>query len=152
MKKLILLVLMLPMVALSDPQPWMKKDNPNELTAVPRLHPNCPITSDELSEFINGILIRSRIKPGSNSSGLHLYVDVQCTKPFLDDSFVGSIDVEFVSNLVNPSQSFAFRYDYTGYSSFGVGDKETLWDIVRDNIEDALTDYLKVNFDLGEDE
>ena len=152
MKKLILLVLMLPMVALSDPQPWMKKENPNELGSVHRVSPLCGISENEIRELINGVLVRSRIKPGYDVSGLHLFVDLQCGEKDIGTSYAWAVDVEFASRLVGRDSSIDFRYGYFGNSTFGVGDKQDVIAIAKRNIERTITDYLKANFDLGEDE
>ena len=49
--------------ALADPQPWMRKDNPGELSVDTDVTEPCEISEQQLRETVEGVLIRSSITP-----------------------------------------------------------------------------------------
>ena len=156
MKKLILLVLMLPIVAIADSQSWLKKDNPNELYALIAIEGEgkCSISYKELHATVNGVLVRSRIKPllAWTSNEVSLLVHLNCfSGTGKTQIYVAKIQLSRFSvhesgvNLVTTSLEDSFGF-------FGNDTKDGILSSVREGVEGAITVYLKANFDLGEDE
>ena len=136
---------------LADPEPWMEKENPDELALLIGVDEDCSVTEDAVRDMANGVLIRSRIKPLDWARVLEpfgLRVSIDCTP----DSVVFMILVDFIDQLPIPDHSglFDIRFARTGYTSFGTtsGDAEYILNAAKRNVERAITDYLKANFDL----
>lgn len=156
MKRLGFLILLIPMLANSDPQHWMKKQNPNELGVYAFVSDKCPIDSDELNEDFENVLVRSRLKPISwfiSDPSIHLRV--QCF-PFREDpnffDMILTIDFVFTASLTDGTETYMRFGTEPHLGGMTRGRKDYLQSSVRDYMEDAITDYLKANFDLGEDE
>ena len=67
--------------ATAEPQPWMKKENPETLHSYVFVDPICPVSETEVREIVNGILIRSRLRPGDYLAGteeLGFTVNIDC--------------------------------------------------------------------------
>ncbi len=100
MKKLILLVLMLPLVALADSQPWMKKDNPDELLLIFRVNEACPFSQGEGRKIVTGVLTRARIKSLTPELGVSYHppffqVLATCTN-ISPDSYLFTYAIDFL--------------------------------------------------------
>ncbi len=70
MKKVFVPILMLVLssqVQAAEPPDWLytalKVDNPNELAVLVFASDKCFVTTEELTELVSGLLIRSRVKP-----------------------------------------------------------------------------------------
>lgn len=115
---------------------------------------DCPLEFSEIGDIVKGELIRSRIKPlhwldrPEGSEGLLvLDVELSCLERdrlnpvFNVDTFFGLYwfddDVYSGSVLIN-----------WGFGSFGVGGREFILRSLEDSVEDAITAYVKANFDL----
>ncbi|MCY3772792.1 MAG: hypothetical protein OXG98_12350 [Gemmatimonadetes bacterium] len=137
------------------------KSNPNELYVRHLPGSVCEYDQKEVEPLIDGILTRSRIKRmslgewarsrTSFDASLFLSVAVGCNDRFF------SIDVRFGRTVYHPDLSSSewwplrFKmYHETPYGSYGIhnGNVEYLQDAIKEGVESALTDYLKVNFDL----
>jgi len=63
--------------ALADPQPWMKKESPGELSVETGVTEPCEISEQQLRDTVEGVLIRSSITPArlgeSRRSTRHRY-------------------------------------------------------------------------------
>ena len=132
--------------AIAEPQPWMKKDNPDTLPGIVFIAPKCGVTTAEIREIVDGILIRSRLRPGdylTGTDGLGFVVKVDCLNP-IEHSASVQIDIYFVRNILGRILLEA----YPAYGSFGVADSEEVNKSIRDGVEDLVTDYLQANFDL----
>ena len=172
MKRLILLLTLLPVLAPADPQPWMKKDDVGSLYIDVFSHPECPMTTDEVEKETKNVLIRSRIKPQTKTTWVfdtpYLRVDIQCMKPSDSSSVVfADLVIDFVDliDLNDPYKEKAaswpnyepdlilLRHGDAPYRGLLlITDKNSLRSTIRDAVEDFTADYLVVNFDLGEDE
>ena len=153
MKKLILLLL-LPALALADPQPWLKKENPNELFAVSVATEHCPISIVDLDELVNSVLVRSRIRKKSAwaENELILSVEIGCTL-VSDSRWTFRYDVYFPRFSKRESGDLLETTTIDGkHYGIGTNDEDGIRSAMRRFVEDAITDYLKANFDLGEDE
>lgn len=156
MKKLILLVSMLPIVALADPRPWMEKENPNELGVEAFSDSDYPMTSAEVEKEIGNVLVRSRIKPSGNVFEYpRLRIVIQCMpSPNSTTFFTISLRIEFLDVLTSSDEKWQIaRLGEEPAASYLMrGDKDYLKSTLREAVEDVIADYLKVNFDLAEDE
>ena len=157
MKNIILIVLMLPMVALSDPEPWMKKENPNELPIIIYSADTCPSTTKKYREIAEGVLIRSRIKPVEQAglNELALQINLKCIDAG-ENNWLISQGVNFAMVTRDEHGSYLltrlFLEDYGFFGQTGRSGSEVIEQSLREAVEDAITDYLLANFDLGEDE
>jgi hypothetical protein len=81
---------------LADPQPWMVKENPDELPIYVEAFGECAFLQDALYETVSGVLIRSRLKPVAMLEPADTYghfvmmVNVSCTDRS-GDSFSGLV-------------------------------------------------------------
>ena len=131
---------------LADPQPWMKKENPEELGVWVSQDPDCP--TFDLESLVHGVIIRSRIRPVSilETPVLYLTVVVACIpRDGQSDSYVFDVDVNFG---VRYGQSTHMHYQSPSYGIFGQGTSDYLQQSVKESVEMAITDYLQANFDL----
>ena len=124
---------------LAEPQLWMKKENPNELAVLVSDNPYCPDTQQGYADIVTGVLTRSRISLALVGSDVLLSVSVQCGGPAY------SIDVHF-GRWLEGGTVILFA---AGYSSVGIYSNATyLRTVLRETVEEAITDYLQANFDL----
>jgi hypothetical protein len=131
------------------------------------------MSTEEVEKETQNVLVRSRIKPleGGGLLGYpYLSVSINCLKVPQSSKVFAVIRIDFVdiANL-NPSR-FALRPDiarkhprsdmlikarlgeelYAG--SLHIADKDSLKSEVKEHVENFMVDYLKANFDLGEDD
>ena len=174
MKKIIILFLLFPILAIGEPEQWMKYQvNPESLFVVAISDLDCPMSSDEVTKETENVIVRSRIKPieGGGLLGYpYLSVAIQCMKVPQLSNVIAVIRIDFVSIVTLKASSTALRPDiarklpgfdmvikarlgeepYAG--SLLIADRNFLKSAVKEKVEDFMADYLKANFDLGEDE
>ena len=114
----------------------------------------CPFEYNEVDDIIEGELIRSRIKPIYWTNRLEeseaiLVLDVQANCLERDNlNPVFDVDVYFaLYRFVDGLYSGSFLADWE-FGSFGIGDHDYILQSVEDAVEDAITAYVKANFDL----
>ena len=76
---IIILGVLLCSAATAEPQPWMKKENPDTLHYIAGVTSECPISELDIRVIVNGILIRSRLRPGeyfSSPETLGFWVEI----------------------------------------------------------------------------
>ena len=130
-----------------EPQSWMQKDNPETLHFSAFISSECPISEAEIEAVINGVLIRSRLRPGEYLSSPETsgsYVKIDCMDR-TSELFVFTVSVNFIRYAFGRIVADI----YPDYGSFGVGEKSDMADSVRDAVERLVTDYLQANFDLA---
>ena len=130
----------------ADPQPWMEKENPDELGVYTRLDSDCP--TFELEALVNGVLIRSRVRPLDFTETPELYLNViaECLEFSTRERFYSySIDIRFA---FRNSAFVHLIYESPNYGAFGHGDSDFIQEAIKDATERAITDYLQANFDL----
>ncbi|MCZ6666922.1 MAG: hypothetical protein O7B81_16605 [Gammaproteobacteria bacterium] len=130
-----------------DQHEWMKKANPNELAyAVLGDRAGCPISVDDTARLISNSLNRARIKALHQAAGQKLVLGVYFT--CRGDTGTGNYTLLVVTDFVN--QAAGYRYGLTPFRSYEMsGNVKSLKTQVRDAIDSAVTDYLRVNFDLA---
>ena len=150
-----LLMLVSHQVALgADDQEWLKtalkNENPNELTYFVVLNPECPIAKDKVASLVEGVLVRSRIKPlgGDEGVGRELFLNVatDCVS-LANNNPVYVIDVifgKYVGDIAAP------MYYGTAFGYLGIGPVDHIEKALKENIELVITAYLRVNIDLGD--
>lgn len=144
------LSLVLPLNAISaEAPPWfnlaIKSPNPNELAYFADADEECPISTSGVRDIVEGIFTRSRIKPSElfyEKNRIHLSLTLNCLKR-AKGNFVFAYNVKF--GKYTPKPAILFDKDY---GSYGVGGKEFITQSLKTSTENAITDYLKANFDL----
>ena len=161
MKKLTALLLLFPVLASGEPQGWMKKADPNELYLLNYLGAACPHELDDLTSANRGVLTRSRIRTADvkepkigNENGIGLLVRLECYPTEISGSYIFSTSVEFISRTVETNGwDIPVRFLYgSDYITIGIETQPEIMDAVKRNVEDAITDYIEANFDLGGDD
>ena len=140
----------------------LKRDNPNQLYVAYYQSGECPFTEASIESMIDGLLVRSRLKPISMEEWqmdlirFNLNVRVSCD----DDNFppyLFNVSTRFseIVTLQKPLGPVAVLMDHIpGYDRHGTYNAVTelsnpfVRNFIRDSVEDALMDYLKANFDL----
>ena len=152
MKKLIpLIALLLPAFASADVNPWLKDDKPEEMYATAIGAEGCPHSESEIEEILHGLLIRSRIKPSAEWNSGEVLLTVRLRG--IEDSglYTYSLEVELARWHVVFGAIISTTIMGDDYGSYGRDTKSGITRIVKESAENALTDYMKANFDLGED-
>ena len=131
--------------------PWMeeafKQGNPNELAYRVSVASDCPMTKAEAVSNLEGVFIRSRIKPVREdwfAESVYLFAGLDCLL-IKNQNPVFVISVQFGDY----SGVIPVLYDAT-YGSLGMGPKEFMRTGFQEHIEHAITAYLRANFDLGD--
>ena len=129
----------------------MIKDNPNDLAVYAYTYPYCPVTKSEIDEIAKGVLVRARIRPVERSSteSFHLFLHLKCAEPNDSPRTLVYFSIDFVSSS-NGSIYRSGLFDRGWH--MGTADAQTIKSWVRESVEDVVADYLKANFDLGDDE
>lgn len=136
-------------VACADSPLWMKKDNPETLHTYVRSMAPCPITTDELAQLTNGVLIRSRIKPGDYIHGgqdFGIYLVLDCDRADSPEQYLYTFQLHFVRNVEDRDMLEEKRY-----GGYGVGRHHSITRHVQRQMETIVTHYLQANFNLSSD-
>lgn len=137
------------------PLQHLKKENPNELYTSDIQSNDCVGSSESV---LDAELTQSRIKraPGWRYDELYLEVYVSCLKDDLGRGLTFNVFVAFGKTIraeddAEPSWVRLY-YEPFAYSTLALtgndGAAQYIRGVVRDKVEEALTDYLKANFDL----
>jgi hypothetical protein len=153
MKKIILLVLLVfsSQISLAQETPaWFKSSikspTPNELSYYLSVSKNCPFNLEKAQTVVDGVLIRSRIKPLREDiyvdNRVYLNMTISCII-LKSNNPVFDIDVNFARIRPNP----AIIYDWH-FGTSGIGGSDYILQAFKESIELAITEHIKVNFDL----
>ena len=133
-------------VSAAELRPWYKeilqKDNPNSLGYYAHVAGSCALNKAELDKVVEGVFIRSRIKPADSFGGpLYLYIRINCLPSFR----AFAVTINFGRFLPHPP----ILYDRT-YGTVGTSDNDPnfILNVTKSFVEDAITDYISANFDL----
>jgi hypothetical protein len=153
MRYLLVILLTLSTTAQAELDEWYKKaikvPNPNELPLLPTVSSGCKAMSvAELQAVAEGVLVRSRIKPlglldhlkDPAKYPIYLSVSLDC---FGDEPYNFNLRVAF--GKAEPEPLVAFEHPY---GTYGRAPTATIKSEAREELEKAITDYVKVNFDL----
>lgn len=151
LKKTILLIgLLLSTASVSAEVPdWLDKaikvSNPNQLAYFVDAN-GCPLKKEELQDIVEGLLIRSRIKPLKEDifvkDRVYLSLGLTCTKGNGGHSF--AITSQFGRYYPSPAV-LLFDYDF---GSMGAGSKTFIEQVFKSKVENAVTAFVKSNFNL----
>jgi len=139
-------LLLLSGVASADPEPWMKKEKPDELGVYVERESECP--EFDIQELVHGVLIRSRVRPlpFTDTPELYLNVNVRCIELDNQPNFYSfSSDIRF---SYRASLGTYLLYEFPAYGTLGHGGSAFIQQSIKESVESAITDYLQANFDL----
>ena len=137
----------------------LKKDNPNELNVMFAQNEYC---LGSYERIVNNELIKSRIKKLVEFAEMNvpiLWVSITCTPMDSGTGLIFNIDVDFVRRVpaYNPQPgelSWTIITHSPSYGNHGyIRDSATeteqfISSALRGFVENALSDYLRINFDL----
>jgi len=132
-----------------EPDQWfydaIKQDNPNQLAYYLYVANDCPFTEETLNEIVEGVFIRSRIKPrsvGWTSAPVYLDLAVQCL-PLKNNNSIYMIHAKF--GRVRPDPHISFDYPY---ELFGINDSAGIQQSFKGAVEEVITWYIKAHFNF----
>jgi hypothetical protein len=135
--------------AVADPQTWMQRSDPNSLGLFVGLTDDCPITLEEVQSRAEGEYLRARIK-ATESLAFNLTVNIACmtTENQAGEmtGYVIAYEVRFGTQTAAGANVLYELPDYGLLLSGGMDEKKFYLDHIRDSVSNALTDYLKANF------
>ena len=125
----------------------LKVDNPNQLAYWVEVGKNCPVTQKEVENLVEGVFIRSRIKPlkeGVFDSGV-IYLDVGLVCNGVSSNHIDSYVSKILFGRIVPTPAVWFQGEF---GTVGRGSKDFMVGAVKGSVEAAITEYIKANFDL----
>jgi hypothetical protein len=154
MKKIILVLLAVLLVTspsyANDTPGWLtqaiKVKDPNQLSYFATASKACPLNDADLENIVEGVFVRSRIKPLSGPGFLTapVYFDLGVSCVTLENANpVFNIQVHFSRYRPHP----AIKYDFD-FGTTGIGGKDFIKQSVKECVENAVTEFIKANFDL----
>lgn len=128
--------------------------DPNEAYYGSFVDSDCPVEDEDIVDIIEGELTRSRIRPlywtlrPSNIETLIVFdVDVLCLdREDLNPIF--NVDVYFALYIFYDERLAGSMLIDWGFGAFGVGGRDYILQSVEDSVEEAITAYIRANFDL----
>jgi hypothetical protein len=126
----------------------IKVPNPNELSLYSAVAGGCKAMSQsELRSIAEGVFIRSRIKAlpfgaHGNSTKYPIFLSV-FLKCFGETPYLFDLDIEFRRSEPKPRVAVGYSY-----GTYGSGPTAGIKNAVKEEVERAITDYVKVNFNL----
>ena len=151
-------------VSAEDNMKYMLKPEPDWLGYSVVNGDDCPTTKSEVEKAVEGVFVRARIEPAKNVSRvidaewtkygagandkieevIYLGVILNCLE--LDKSNpVFNLSLYFSKWIEDPDGHFHVKFG-KDYGTTGMGGRKYILDAVKDRTENALTDYIKVNF------
>ena len=125
----------------------IKVSNPNQLAYFVEMSKSCPFTTESLNKIVDGVLIRSRIKPLKEEifvdGRIYLNVGVSCVRLKSGGNPPFSIRVNFARYQPYP----AIIID-KGFGTTGIGPADFIKQAFKESIENAVTAHIKANFNL----
>jgi hypothetical protein len=147
MKRLAILVLLIPVIAWAEPQPWMKKSNPRELGIGISMVPHCPFSPEDFTGAIVVALINGQMEYASVNEETEVYVSIllNCNPEIIDERAIFSVDIEFVGQGEIGDVPVTYRYGRGDYAIVSIGNKLDVYGAITEGLEMALLDYRVVN-------
>lgn len=150
---LIIVLTLMPALANSEPQPWMKKAEPTKFHIMVLANSVCASVHDELQEMADNALVRARIENDLFSTpGMRAMV-LCMENPSGSGSFFVHMRFEFSS--LAPEDEFGNRYPVRYgpgpmQETIFYGGRQKILEKFRDQLEQVMSDYVKANFELGD--
>ena len=131
----------------------MKQENPNELRLWVFVEDDCPFTQSDARSLAEGEFLRARIKPTKDLK-FYLDVDVSCLKRSrvtgASQTFSGyAIYADILFGTTGTFATQGMSYNTPNHSVLLTGrtnSAQFFKNGIEEQIEKALTDYLKANF------
>ena len=150
MIKLAVVLLLIPVLASAEPEPWMKKDDPNELFVNYDVASACPFSVERVQKTIDDVLVRSQIKPIDEPQHLNLTLDIQC-RVLSGEKYSTMLTADFYRVVKVDEEVYWARMGASRHAGrIGMGGDDAIVDAIQNLLEDVIADYLRVNFDLDE--
>lgn len=153
MKRLIALLLLIPVLASADPEPWMKSKNPNDLGAFAYVSRHCPMSERELLEIVEGVITQLGLKfVHPNSFSVHIVVSLQCAD-------ISSKKHTIANYSLNFSRKFPYEYSFGSFVRLGhqnaggslyYGPLSKIRQWIATDTDDVVADYILANLDAGD--
>ena len=127
---------------------WMKRENMNELGLYTNVGSDCPFSNAEIKDLADGEFLRARISP-IRSLDFNLNITVHCMVP-TNSSGTPRGNVVFYEirygTQIGPFENVLYETpDYGSMMIGGTDSKQYFLDNIREDINEALTDYLRAN-------
>ena len=139
----------------------LMKPTPDKLMPLCLVGDGCPVGVIDVEKLVDGILIRSRIKPLDTwDNEMYMAVNVICTKQIRHSGLISfSVLIFFakpamatVDGDLAGIDRFVYADQLTDYWGIGLaqggGEKDHLMKVLRNSVEMAVTDFMAVNFGL----
>jgi hypothetical protein len=143
--------------AMSEPQYWMKKDDPNSLGLFVSADSECPFKKSDLEQLAEGEFLRARIKPTKNPYKLNITLTASCLKITQESGqhmgYALTYSIDFSIRMTEPNKAlvaYEDSYAYGGILASGSnkgGAKTYFLTTIRESLSIAITDYLKANLE-----
>jgi len=111
----------------------------------------CPWEKGEVTNLIEGIIKRSRIKPEPAlglTNGFYLNIDLACLEASIRARSIGYM---FEASVMYGDYPMLYEREYGALQVFPNDNPEYGFNNLRSYIEDAVTDFIEVNFLSSED-
>ena len=126
-------------------RPWLKKEDPEELTYTVSLtlENQCGLDEKTITQLTDDIFVRARLRNPQRIDQLTLSTTVECTRR--GRLLMYYVAVEYARLDEN---NIFVRYGERPWVTLKMGSEEELMRDIKERIEEAMTAYLRVNFDL----
>ena len=155
MKRLTALIVLFPIIAISEPQPWMKTGKP-DLLGISVFVSRCPSTSDDIKKIVHEEMVKSKVNPvGILDTDPFLRVDIRCIKLKSSSSYVITSTYEFVTISLAPNTkgSKIMRIGGQAYRHYQrIGNTDYLESSVRQVMASITSDWIQANTNMDDDE
>jgi len=124
----------------------IKTETPDQLSYYFHVSEGCPFTEEKTIPVVEGVFIRSRIKPTPNdwrTAPLYLSISIECLS--LETMLHPIYNLYIAFGRRNPYP--AILYDYR-FVALGLNDEDSIMQTLKTSVEAAATEYLRANFDL----
>lgn len=121
----------------------LKSDNPDELAYYASMDTECPVSRNALENMVEGVIVRSRVKPTNYSDATDVYLNVvlSCLAAEAGNRQIGYtyfLDVRF------GRPGTILLYDRQ-FGVLGLIPNDKILDELKNHVEAAVTAYIKAN-------
>lgn len=144
--------------SLLDFENALKTSNPDTLPFLVDLDGNCPVEEKEVNDLVEGVIVKSRIKPDVDAMFHRETLFTHLTRVYLSvamtciETSTGQYSAAytvFFGRAITNGRGTLFPFVFETHSvAVAIGEKEYLVTNLKGLIENRMTDYLEANFDL----
>jgi len=141
----LLLAVLLPLTAVAEPEPWMRSDNPGEISIAAGAESDCPVTPEDVQVHMESVLKKAGIEAvpfSGKPSTLFLSGFVECEKHG-EGVWVYRAAVEFDS----PDRELSDWIGGKTYAQLGIGGRTGIIKALMADMTEAIDDYKASNRD-----